>query len=50
IDLLHAVGTLLNVGLDRAQLATCIDLCAAGVNPEALAAAVRELQREARAL
>jgi mitotic-spindle organizing protein 1 len=40
------VSNILNTGLDRKTLATCIQMIEAGVNPESLAAVVRELKRE----
>ena len=46
----HDVAKLLDTGLDREQLAVLIALVERGVNPEALAAVVRELRREAAAL
>jgi mitotic-spindle organizing protein 1 len=47
---LYQVSQLLNTGLDRETLAQCISLCEAGVNPEALAAVIRELRRETQAI
>lgn len=41
------MAELLDVGLDKKTLSILIALCEHGVNPEALAAAVKELQREA---
>lgn len=50
----HAVAfemsKLLDCGLDKESLAILIALCENGVNPEALAAVVKELRREAAAL
>ncbi len=34
---MHEVSTILNTGLDRQTLAILVNLCEAGVNPEALA-------------
>ena len=54
IRLLHVVvkeiSKLLNTGLDDDTLRICIQLCEAGVNPEALATVIQELRREAAAL
>eukprot|EP00037_Helgoeca_nana_P011929 m.107479 g.107479 ORF g.107479 m.107479 type:complete len:77 (+) comp21151_c0_seq1:95-325(+) len=44
------MSKLLNTGLDQETLAICVKLCEAGVNPEAIAAVVKELRREADAL
>ncbi|KAI9104460.1 mitotic-spindle organizing protein 1 [Phlyctochytrium arcticum] len=46
LSVLHEISTLLNTGLDRESLALCVSLCESGVNPEALAAVIRELKRE----
>ncbi len=46
---LYEMSTLLNTGLDRETLSILVGLCEAGVNPEALSAVVKELQREASA-
>ena len=44
------ISDLLNTGLDEESLKVCVQLLEAGVNPEALAAVVRELRRETAAL
>ena len=44
------ISDLLNTGLDEETLKVCMQLLEAGVNPEALAAVVRELRRETAAL
>jgi mitotic-spindle organizing protein 1 len=44
------MSKLLDCGLDKESLAILIALCENGVNPEALAAVVKELRREAAAL
>jgi mitotic-spindle organizing protein 1 len=44
------MANLLGTGLDRQTLSILIALCEHGVNPEALAAVVKELRREAAAL
>ena len=54
--LLHAhavlfdISQLLNTGLDRETLTVLVGLTESGVNPEALAAVVKELRRESAAL
>lgn len=50
IDTLMEISNLMNTGLDSESLAICIKLCEAGVNPEALAAVIKELRRESEAL
>ena len=50
MDILYEVSKILNTGLDRNTLAILVGLCEAGVNPEALAAVVKELRREGQAL
>ncbi|ORZ28736.1 mitotic-spindle organizing gamma-tubulin ring associated-domain-containing protein [Lobosporangium transversale] len=47
MDILTEMSTLLNTGLDRETLSVCVSLCESGVNPEALAAVIKELRREA---
>ena len=44
------ISQLLNTGLDDDTLKVCVQLLEAGVNPEALAAVVRELRRETASL
>ncbi|KAI9337464.1 mitotic-spindle organizing gamma-tubulin ring associated-domain-containing protein [Obelidium mucronatum] len=46
LSVLHQMSLLLETGLDKETLAICVALCEQGVNPEALAAAVKELKRE----
>ncbi|CAM6051881.1 unnamed protein product, partial [Sphagnum tenellum] len=50
LDIAHVMANLLGTGLDRQTLSILIALCEHGVNPEALAAVVKELRREAAAL
>ncbi|KJE90174.1 hypothetical protein CAOG_01519 [Capsaspora owczarzaki ATCC 30864] len=50
MDVLFEMSKLLDTGLDRETLAICVSLCESGVNPEALAAVVKELRRESRAV
>lgn len=44
------MSQILNTGLTREQLAILVELCELGANPEALAAVVSEMRREAEAL
>ncbi len=44
---LYDIANILDTGLDRETLSILVGLCETGVNPEALAAVVKELQREA---
>ncbi|OSD05516.1 hypothetical protein PYCCODRAFT_1362241 [Trametes coccinea BRFM310] len=46
LNTLFDISQLLNTGLDKETLATCVGLIESGVNPEALAAVVQELRRE----
>ncbi|KAI8053833.1 mitotic-spindle organizing gamma-tubulin ring associated-domain-containing protein [Syncephalis plumigaleata] len=46
LRVLHEISTLLNTG----QLGLCVKMCERGVNPEALAAVIKELRREAAAI
>lgn len=46
----YEMSQLLNTGLDRQSVQLLMALCEHGVNPEALAAVVRELRREAAAI
>jgi len=46
LDILHDISQLLNTGLDRETLVTCVGMIESGVNPEALAAVIQELRRE----
>jgi len=50
LEVIYEISRLLNCGLDRETLSILISLCENGVNPEALAAVVKELRREASAL
>ena len=50
LAVLWEISQLLNTGLDRESLFLCIQLLEQNVNPEALAAVVKELKREARAI
>jgi len=46
LDTVQEMSDLLDTGLDRDALAVLTKLCDQGVNPAALAAVVKELQRE----
>ena len=48
--MLYDISQLLQTGLDRESLAVLVGLTETGVNPEALAAVVKELRRESVAL
>ncbi|TGZ84618.1 hypothetical protein EX30DRAFT_392049 [Ascodesmis nigricans] len=50
LDVLNEISTILNTGLDRNSLSICVSLIENGVNPDALAAVVRELRQEGREL
>ncbi|KAL4432662.1 hypothetical protein ABPG74_004955 [Tetrahymena malaccensis] len=50
LEILYDINQILNCGLDRQQLSVLISLCENGINPEALAAVVKELRKEAAAL
>ncbi|TFJ81069.1 hypothetical protein NSK_007712 [Nannochloropsis salina CCMP1776] len=47
LEAMHEISKILNTGLDRETLAILVNLCEAGVNPEALALVVQELRGEA---
>ncbi|GLA21075.1 hypothetical protein CBS63078_4555 [Aspergillus niger] len=49
IDILHEISTLLNTNLDRTELSLCVSLIENGVNPDALAAVIKDLRKEAGA-
>jgi len=50
VDILEEISLLLNTQLDRAQLSLCVSLIENGVNPEALANAIKELRKETQDL
>jgi len=50
MEILYEMSRILNTGLDRTTLSVLVSLCENGVNPEALAAVVKELRREGQAL
>lgn len=47
---LMEMSKLLNTGLDSESLSICVKLIEAGVNPEALAMVIKELQRESASI
>ncbi|THC89777.1 hypothetical protein EYZ11_010771 [Aspergillus tanneri] len=49
VDILHEISTLLNTHLDRTELSLCVSLIENGVNPDALAAVIKDLRRETAA-
>ncbi|KAF3771862.1 Mitotic-spindle organizing protein 1 [Nymphaea thermarum] len=49
LDLVLHISNLLSTGLDRHTLSILVDLCERGVNPEAVAAVVREIRQESSA-
>ena len=46
LDLAFHMSNVLDTGLDRHTLSVLVALCDMGLNPEALAAVVKELRRE----
>jgi len=50
IEVLHEISNLLNTGLDRESLSLLVGLCESGVNPEALAATMKEIRNEANSI
>ncbi|KAI8344591.1 mitotic-spindle organizing protein 1 [Chlamydoabsidia padenii] len=46
IDILYEMSSILDTKLDKDTLALCISLCEKGVNPEALAEVLKNLQKE----
>ncbi|KAK9154533.1 hypothetical protein Sjap_002013 [Stephania japonica] len=46
LDLAFHMSNILDTGLDRHTLSILIALCQQGINPEALAAVIKELGRE----
>eukprot|EP00798_Chlamydomonas_sp_ICE-L_P029130 gene29133-32348_t len=49
LEIVQEISTILDTGLDKETLSILIGLLELGVNPEALAAVVKELRREAAA-
>lgn len=50
LDILFEISNILDTGLDKETLSILVGLCESGINPEALAAVVKELRRETAAL
>ncbi|KAL8041259.1 hypothetical protein ABFX02_10G154000 [Erythranthe guttata] len=46
LDLAFHMSNILETGLDRHTLSILVALCEMGINPESLAAVVKELRRE----
>lgn len=46
LELAFQMSNILETGLDRNTLSVLVALCDAGINPESLAAVVKEFQRE----
>ncbi|KAI9021726.1 mitotic-spindle organizing gamma-tubulin ring associated-domain-containing protein [Phycomyces nitens] len=46
LSILTEMASLLNANLDCDTLAFCISMCEKGVNPEALAAVIKDLRKE----
>jgi mitotic-spindle organizing protein 1 len=47
---LHEISNVLKTGLDKESLEICTKMLEQGVNPEALAAVIKELRRESKAI
>ena len=45
LDALVDISTILNTGLDKKSLSICMDLLESGINPQALAIVVKELNK-----
>lgn len=50
LTVVQEISKLINTGLDDETLSICLKLCENGVNPEALALAIKELRKEASKL
>uniref|UniRef100_A0A6V7M0D7 Mitotic-spindle organizing protein 1 n=1 Tax=Bracon brevicornis TaxID=1563983 RepID=A0A6V7M0D7_9HYME len=48
--MLYEISEMLNTNLDPATLSICVRLCENGVNPQALATVIKELQREIKVM
>ncbi|KAJ5151851.1 hypothetical protein N7492_010146 [Penicillium capsulatum] len=46
IDILEDISKLLNTNLNRTELSLCVSLIENGVNPDALAAVIKDLRKE----
>ncbi|ORX90836.1 hypothetical protein K493DRAFT_317696 [Basidiobolus meristosporus CBS 931.73] len=49
-EIVNDISKLLGTGLDRETLSLCMTLLENGVNPDALAAVIKELRREGKKL
>ncbi|KAK9766938.1 Mitotic-spindle organizing protein 1 [Basidiobolus ranarum] len=49
-EIVNDISRLLGTGLDRETLSLCMTLLENGVNPDALAAVIKELRREGKKL
>ncbi|XP_073275535.1 mitotic-spindle organizing protein 1B-like [Primulina huaijiensis] len=49
LDLVFHMSNILETGLDRHTLSILISLCEIGLNPESLAAVLKELHKESQA-
>ncbi|KAK9325181.1 mitotic-spindle organizing gamma-tubulin ring associated-domain-containing protein [Lipomyces orientalis] len=47
VDILYEISLLLDTGVDKDTISLCLKLCDNGVNPEALANTIRDLQDRA---
>ncbi|KAJ5587894.1 uncharacterized protein N7459_003659 [Penicillium hispanicum] len=47
IDILEDISKILNTSLNRTELSLCVSLIENGVNPDALAAVIKDLRKEA---
>ncbi|KAG2393909.1 hypothetical protein C9374_003673 [Naegleria lovaniensis] len=50
LEIAYEINNILNAGLDRESLSIIMNLCEMGINPEALAACVKEIKNEANKL
>ncbi|KAF0982590.1 hypothetical protein FDP41_011520 [Naegleria fowleri] len=50
LEIAYEINNILNAGLDRESLSIIMNLCEMGINPEALAACVKEIKTEANKL
>ncbi|KAG2174048.1 hypothetical protein INT44_000162, partial [Umbelopsis vinacea] len=48
LSALFEISNILNTGLSKQALSTCVSLCENGANPEALAAVIKDLQGEVK--
>lgn len=50
MDILLEISKILDANLDAETLSVCIQLCELGINPEALATVIKEIQTQASQL